>query len=405
MKRSLDAAAATLSQLLRQVQSWFGSLAHRSADLFLRIRAIKLDANLLAIAFIGTTLAVTFNDLLQPANRIMDVKDAIVRWFQSEGTKRVNRLYENEANSNIWVDTPSLSEESKEFLIDHWEDIHLDRVHQFDRALSDRVELDRMLHDLALDGRWVQIFGYVSQVLSTDEDEEDPDLVDQVVRLSVAPDDAVAWCRTTRPRDRELQLEQPVAAHGVVYGRGASQASGGGFVSGTLLVCPGVKTFADADTAQAVNDFFNRESGSPFWQDPPSLAGRRLFYMRNWEDLDPTKVHGLSAEDQGRLVALDRLWEDDTLDGKRIAVDAYITDVRNDRAPGNQVRQFFELEVGGQDTSAWCYSTFRRKRAVEPGNLVRVYGAIVARGSAPLTGGGFTNGSVLLCPRLHRWQN
>lgn len=352
---------------------------------------------------IATLLALTINDFVSISGGIRSGVESARNVFRSEAAKGFDELYGNQGTSRgFWAFEPRLSEAGKEFLVDNWSDSRPDRLHFLPRRAGKEVEPTDLYLNASDDGRWFRVFGYVDQVYEF-EDAQENGVVRYSFRLSLAGHTHFTWCIAGVPEGAHLGIGQPIEVIGAVVGRGAAHTGDGGFSSGTLLLCSTLRPRAPAAAAEAVADVFNSQRENAFWQSTPELAGQRLFFMRNWRKLNPWRLHAYN-ERGAREVSFERLWEDSALDGKLVRLDAFVTDARVESLPRGRVTQFFEIGVRGEALRAWCYTTRPRSARLDEGDHVRVVGAVVARGSASSSGGGFENTTLMICPSVYRWH-
>ncbi|HKG03533.1 MAG TPA: hypothetical protein VKB03_10145 [Conexibacter sp.] len=159
--------------------------------------------------------------------------------------------------------------------------------------------------------------------------------------------------------------------------------------------------FGRSATERAVDALLDGTAASPFWRVPPHVSsGTRGFLVAHWGKLDPDRVHPYSTA--GAVpVDLDRLLEDRALDGRKLAVDGFVSYVLStNELSGGRLRQVFQLMVGGRSSAAWCRTTLPTAQQVHVDDEVHAVAVVLARGAADLGGGGFVSGTSLACPAV-----
>jgi hypothetical protein len=147
------------------------------------------------------------------------------------------------------------------------------------------------------------------------------------------------------------------------------------------------------------------EHPSAFWNGfPMPSRGSRRFLVKNWNRFTPYRAHPFSVVG-ARVVRLSELYEDNSIDGTAVAFSATVTQVLGSYPSPHSKGAIYEryrLSMSGDSDVAWCGSTLPRGDTVRTDDQVRVVGVPYARGSANLAGGGFQNGTALVCPGIQR---
>lgn len=143
------------------------------------------------------------------------------------------------------------------------------------------------------------------------------------------------------------------------------------------------------------------ESNNRFWSTRPMMSSAaKKVLVEDWEELRTDVPHRFSARG-AREVGLEELFQNRSLDGRRVRVRAYVSQlfpVAPTGGRGDLVTAAFRLGTSEQDEEAWCeHMTFHRNRVPQEDQLVDVVGVPAGRGSAKVGGGGFSIGTYLVC--------
>lgn len=157
---------------------------------------------------------------------------------------------------------------------------------------------------------------------------------------------------------------------------------------------------------RGVESLYSGVSGNPIWRSAPEMSTRsRKTLIADWEEVSPDRPRAFSGMG-AKEVELEELFEDQSLDGRRIVVRAYVAQIYAKVPVEDQeelVSVSYRLGLGDERQDAWCAQAHVTRRDVpRVDQLVEVRGVVLARGSADLASGGFVNGTYLLCssPRL-----
>jgi hypothetical protein len=354
----------------------------------------------------GTLLALTIAGLVSPSGILKDAASGVRDFVlpgPSAAQQAVDSFYGTVEGDTFWRSPPTMSPASKQLLIDHWSELSTDAPHPFSRQQALNVGLEELFQDRTLDGERIVLRGFVSQLSSVSRVQGRDDLESAAIRISIAEQDEVAWCgKVTLPRGQVPQVDQLVDVLGVVVARGAADTISGGFLNGSYLACAAVKPLVDADDAAAVASLFRGEEDNDRWMADPALSvdGRYLL-MRNWDRLDPYRLHRFSLG-VARTVSIDRIYEDRRLDKREFRVVGYVDQRALVPASRGRTLELIRLGVGGQRNAVWCQTTVKGGRVFGEGELVEAIGVAVARGSVEINSGGFLNGTFLACPAVRR---
>jgi hypothetical protein len=396
--RSAEQFLRTAAHLLLQV----ARTVWRRLTAFFTWIGKRINAQTLTGLVFASLVALTINGLVHIPQQIAHGVNSVGRIFHSDVENTVNDFYASEKKSSFWLTPPALSETSKQFLLSHWDQSRPDRAHASEPLQpEEKVEPDELAQDVSLDGKWIEVFGYVSQVLRITRVSSNDDLVKERLRLGTGENSAVVWCATTVKRGQEYQLNQPINAVGVAVARGSAKTADGGFDNGTLMVCPHIEPLANAQDSQEATRWFDTESSSSFWSGQPTLTDRRLFVMSHWSDLSPYRVHPYWSGKVSK-VPLDEVITNRSLDAKFVLAEGYVNSVEASNAGAGRVFEFFELTAGDPTAHVWCSTTTPKRHVVHRDDYVRIVGAVIARGAAALSTGGFERTATMVCPSVYR---
>jgi hypothetical protein len=370
-------------------------------------RAVRkpMQTNPVVQAATGAVLAITLTGLFPLDELIRSAGSSIGTLLPgpSAAEKSVDSLYSELERSNLWRSPPSMSTESREALIDHWDNLRPDIPHEFSKDGAKEVELDDLFRDHALDGRRVAVRAYVSQLYAQIPVPDHEELLSASFRLGLAEKVEVAWCaRANMPRDRMPRVDQLVEVAGVVVARGSADVADGGFVIGTYLLCSAVRPVGGARHAEEVAALFRGEEDSTAWANPPSLSSSaRRFLTRAWGRLNPYEPHPYPRDD-GMPIGIDHVFEDSRFDGRLLKVSGYVTQRFLYPAENGLTLQYIRLQSPDQDDAVWCRTTVQSWRVFDEGELVEAVGVPFARGSGELEDGGLGSKTAFVCPAMRR---
>jgi hypothetical protein len=152
---------------------------------------------------------------------------------------------------------------------------------------------------------------------------------------------------------------------------------------------------------RSVDSLYTEVETSPFWTSPPTMStASRQVLVDDWESLRVDVPHRFSARG-AKKVEFDQLFQDRSLDGRRVLVQGYVAQVfpvEPVEGQGDLVTAAFRFSIAEKTEVAWCgRGTYHRDLVPQEDQLVDVVGVTAARGPANVASGGFTIGTYLVC--------
>jgi hypothetical protein len=218
-----------------------------------------------------------------------------------------------------------------------------------------------------------------------------------------------AWCRLRTSKPVESLACSPVRQSQVLKSAAGTLLaltitgliSPAGTVKGVVAGVGDVVLPGPSAAERSVDSLYGEVESSPFWTSRPTMSsGSKQVLVDDWETFRTDKPHRFSARG-ARKVALDELFEDRSLDGRRVIVQGYVAQLFPvDPVEGRDdlVKASFRIGIAQTAEVAWCgRGTFHRDRVPQEDQLVDVLGVPLARGPANVASGGFTIGTYLVC--------
>lgn len=173
-----------------------------------------------------------------------------------------------------------------------------------------------------------------------------------------------------------------------------------GLVSGSDLVCSAVKPLASATAAKGVAALFRGVEGDSYWSRPPSMsAGGRIYLLYHWAEASPFRPHRFPGRNL-QEVSLDQILHDTRFDDREVRITGFVTQHGVFPSSRGAVQESLRLGVGGESDAVWCETTLQADRVIKDGELVEAAAVPLARGTSPLSTGGFQGTTVMACPAV-----
>lgn len=353
---------------------------------------------------IAALLAIAISAVLPPDKLAEGVLDRVTGVFRSDPSpaeREVDSLYASVEKNQAWRSAPVMSSASREFLVANWERLSPGAVRPFPEQAARWRNLEEVFENHALDGHRLFLTVFVDQVTNLEDIPDRPNRVKESFRLKSPTSDEVGWCSdTVFPRGKAPAEDQLVTIMATPVARGSAISPQGKLVNTTYFVCSAVNPLVDAETAREVAYLFQAQETSKMWRHPPVMSREgRMYLLLHWDQLSPYEARPFPAR-LPRYAELDRVYSDSRFDYGRVWIAGYVMQRRLLPAGTGRVFEQVRLEVEGQDTSAWCETTVQTWRVFEEGDYVEAIAVPVARGSSPLSAGGFKNQTYLACPSM-----